>query len=229
MLVADERTSPRTWMNITPHVAPLGDTPPEPVVSATVSEKPRRGRPRRYHPDKVAFVMNGTGLTARGAQNKIHMGHAVRVLEPASAQYPELSWLLNRADGTFRTTILSELGRARNDEAIIFLAREVTSEHLKSREAVAYIRRVRRELEQRPVPPASARALAAAVVATVDDYHRRHPDMTPAHVRDGLHMAYLAVVPDDYAAMGRSHDVNITAMQHAAIVEPEEKGPTPSK
>lgn len=168
-------------------------------ISPTVSVKPTRGRPPRFHPDHVAFMMGAARLTTRGSQNKIYMGRAHRVLEPVLAQYPELGWLLNRADDTYRVTIVSELGRVRGEAALIFLAREVGRHRLKSREAVAYLRRARRRLEHRPVPAASASALADALRATVDDYRRRYPDMTASHLRDALELVYVACVPEDVA------------------------------
>ena len=168
-----------------------------PAISETVSEKPKRGRPRRYHAEHVAFVVKGLGgVTVRGAQNKIHMGRAQRVLEPASVKYPELLWLLNRADGTFRETIVAELGRVRPDEAMIILAREVSRAKVNSREAVAYIRRQRRELEERPLPPASAAALARALFVAAENYRWCHPDLTRARRRPRWGL-FLRVLPDD--------------------------------
>jgi hypothetical protein len=95
-------------------------------ISETVSEKRKRGRPRRYHPDRVAWVVKSLGsLTPRAAQNKIHLSRAAAVLEPAARQYPELRWLLDRDQGTFRGTTIAEVGRVPHDKAMIFLAREV--------------------------------------------------------------------------------------------------------
>lgn len=167
-----------------------------PGISAPVSGKPKRGRPRRYHPDHVALIKQAFRLTPRGCQNKICMGRAQAVLEPVLPKFPELAWLLNRADGTYRVTIVSELGRVPDAAALIFLAREVARHRLKSREAVAYIRRTRFLMEQRDVASASADGLAHAVRAAVEDYRTRHPDLTRAQVRDGLTLVFLALVPE---------------------------------
>jgi hypothetical protein len=167
------------------------------VISETISEKATRGRPRRYHPDTVAFVVESLGgLTPRAAQNKIHLARAAGVLEPASTEHPELRWLLDRQQGTFRATIVAELGRVRGDDAMIFLAREVSRAKVSSRAAVAYIRRERRRLEDRPLPAASSKALALALLTAADEYRWRHPDLTHGQVREALKRLSFALVPE---------------------------------
>ena len=165
-----------------------------PCISVTVAKKRApRGRPRLYHPDHLAFAQQPTGWTSRAAQEKLQLGRAHRVLLPLLPRYPELSWLMSRPDAPYRMTILSALGRIRHDETLIIVAREVAQHHMKSRPAVAYIRRARSILEGRPLPRASVRRLAEALVATMADYADRFPDVTHAQQCEALERAWLSL------------------------------------
>jgi hypothetical protein len=78
-------------------------------------EKTKRGRPRVFPEVAMRVMRDGEEWTDRTCQNGIYRGHAYNVLKARADEFP---WLLAR-DGRLRRTVLTELGRLRDDDLIL--------------------------------------------------------------------------------------------------------------
>jgi hypothetical protein len=161
--------------------APDGEAP---AISETVSEtpKPKRGRPRVI-PDDYRAIFQAYGLftdvtTERGRQNIAYRQRALRVL----GNDPRFKWVadrdaMRRGDpGSFRPTILAELGRIADDDQLREMALEVCRVKPTTRRAVAAVRRWR--LGRSGVGDADG--LLDELIRHVDDYLDRYPETPPA-------------------------------------------------
>jgi hypothetical protein len=161
------------------------------AVSENVSEnpgKPKRGRQPSL--DATAMSMLRSWFpeirTRRGQQNRWHALHALNVLD----YDPAFRWLvpseeaIHRGEGSIRFSVLNEVGRIADDGELRAVAAVVCERQLKTREAVAFVRRCR--VAPRP---GSATALTNAVIGCVNAYVQQHPDTTLRQIRAALENA----------------------------------------
>jgi hypothetical protein len=105
------------------------------------------------------------------------------------------------AQKSWRPTILAELGRIPGDEDLKAMAGQICQLKPKTRDAVLLIRGWRKGKES----PGNARQLAAALVACINDYLKRHPSTTWSIVRAALDAAGDAVDQSAGAADGEEN------------------------
>jgi hypothetical protein len=140
-------------------------------ISETVSDKPKRGRPR------ITTNINAHGRTRRTVLNRHYAMRALGVLVAAA---PDLhSWYNGQ-----RATILSELGQVENPSTLVAWARYFQASGMTTRQAIATFRRV-----QGVQRPGSAEGLAKVIFGTLRDYLRCHPDLAGTDVADAFRVA----------------------------------------
>jgi hypothetical protein len=171
-------------------------------ISETVSENStvirRRGRPRRFTDQTIAWLQDihkPEKRTTRHLQNFSYQARAQELIEPLVKSSPELGWLYDheaiwRGEGTYRQTIMQALGRIDDDAVLIAVARRVCELKLRTRDAVALMRRVRKV--QKPID------LTEALRRTLNIYLREHPELTLAQAREA--------VADLWGLIGRQMD-----------------------
>ena len=94
-------------------------------ISETVSEKPKRGRPKINadgHEDHMRRIYHEV-KTTRGIQNKIYASRTINVL--LEDQDPCLKWLFDVEANVVRATILTELGRLWDRDVILRIAKQI--------------------------------------------------------------------------------------------------------
>ena len=152
----------------------------KPEKSENVSEKPKRGRPPAFPPELEAGY-DGLALfdgihSRRGRVNVYYRMQALRALKGI----PGVEWVYDEAraragePGAWRQTILIELGRIRDPDAIRKVARQLCELKPTTREAVAMVRRWR--LDQ-PLSAGDADQLQEHLRNALNDYITRHPAM----------------------------------------------------
>jgi hypothetical protein len=107
----------------------------------TVSEKTiskKRGRPLILTPEQKAMIekVYPDLTTSKSIQNKWYLVRASNVIRG----HEDLKWLFDRETHFIRETILTELGRIKDDVDLLSLAREVCELKPTSREAIRLIR-----------------------------------------------------------------------------------------
>ncbi len=175
--------------------------------SETASEKPKRGRPRRFSRDGEAVMLglySDKGERQRG--NIAYMILAVQRLQ----RHPDFDagafrWLWNPGKDDLKHTILSELGRIEDDGEMVLVARDLCAMKPKTKDAVTMIRRLRLgEREPRP------HQLQDELVATINDFWKRFPKTTRAEVLDALDFVRVVVRDDGSDAAAPSHPLKGT-------------------
>jgi hypothetical protein len=158
------------------------------AVSENVSEnpgKPKRGRPPSRDANALSMLRSWFPeiRTRRGQQNRWHALHALTVLD----YDPAFRWLvpseeaIHRGEGGIRFSVLNELGRIADDGELRDVAAVVCERQMKTREAVAFVRRCRVGAR-----PGGAIALTNAVIGCVNAYVQQHPDTTLRQIRAAL-------------------------------------------
>ena len=162
-------------------------------ISENVSEKRRRGRPRRfaegYEKGMEGTGLYGSGKTRRSRVNALYRQEAAWALLEAVGQdgngFGEFSWLCNEGTGEplkEHKTILSELGRIEDSELLVEMARELCRLKPKTKDAVAMIRRVRSGEHK----AGDALQLANEIIEALNGYMVRYPATLTADVLSAL-------------------------------------------
>jgi hypothetical protein len=146
-------------------------------LSETVSENRRRGRPRVF--DAATFARlraelqrDTPDVSDRTVQNRLYQYKAQALLNG----HEWARWLidpagiLRRTRGTYRQTILQELGRLPNDQDLVEMAQWICRQKPTAREAVRIIRALRRGYR----PPGDVADLSARIIDLLNDYLRHH-------------------------------------------------------
>ncbi|HEU0177364.1 MAG TPA: hypothetical protein VFV58_24125 [Blastocatellia bacterium] len=144
----------------------------------------KRGRPRLLSPKEVEIVDSyASQSTTRGKQNHYYYMLALATLPDSD---PRFAWLWS--GGEARATILSELGRFRDQDVILKLALEICESKMTTRKAVRLLR------ECRGVKlPAIRHKAANAIITTVNNYFKSHPDTTIEKMIDALRVVLWAL------------------------------------
>jgi hypothetical protein len=155
------------------------------AISETVSQKPKRGRPRNEWLASNVAIARGHGClyeihTTRHAQNIAYRQEAIHVL----SNHPERhkwTWIIDpeacqRGDKeAWQPTILMELGRIDDPGQMIEVARQLCELQPRPtvRKAVAMIRRWRLGTQ----PEADSHQLSVSIANTVQRYIDEHRDV----------------------------------------------------
>lgn len=153
------------------------------TISETVSEKPKRGRPKLYSDEVIRVhgeIWHET-KTRRGLQNKSRQVRAMRALKEVSPEYAEFRWLIDPA-GQVKQAIMYELGRLSDDADIVEWAKLLCDHKPKGKEAIAMIRRWRLGESSKE----GALALGGILTRAIDDFCRRYPDTTAQQILAAL-------------------------------------------
>jgi hypothetical protein len=140
-----------------------------------VSEKRKRGRPKRFDLDvmRVNRALYPEIKTGRGLQNKLYLGHAMQVLGRGERKaYRWLLWHCQEGAEPFRSTLLCELGRFNDDRSLRKAARWLCE--FKPTAAAGV--RILRQWRLGRSAPASAEKLLRRLSATIDDWLLSRPD-----------------------------------------------------
>jgi hypothetical protein len=175
------------------------------AISEAASEKKRRGRPRMlsaFQETHLKHVMNNL-TTDRSRQNFTYAGDAFNVLgvgpggRPRQG-YENLRWLADwdavarGARGKVRWSILAELGRLTRvapDDVVYQVADQICGEKPCTKDAVAFIRRVRLG---RSAPTVDG-ALVDRLAGCLDAYWNAHPDISTDVVLEAISELHAAV------------------------------------
>src|SRR6516162_1281313 len=122
------------------------------TISAAAAEKPKRGRPRRWSPDIEALARFAAddAKSPRHPRDVAYRQYAMSILIHDSGRF---GWLIDRekckrgdarlgGDG-FRCSLLAELGRYDDPEAMMAMAEHICRIKPATKEGVRIIRRVR--------------------------------------------------------------------------------------
>lgn len=136
----------------------------------TVSKKPKRGRPRLIPADAQAALqmVAGEAKSERSRQNCFYALRAIQVL----GEDPRFKWLADRArahENAWRPTILAELGRIWDEETLRDAAAMICAHKPSTRQAAAFIRRVR-GVRRQPASGTLLKRLLDTVGRFVDEY-----------------------------------------------------------
>ena len=152
-----------------------------------------RGRPVKMVPEEFAIchTMFPDIKTRRGQQNVIYRLRAMNILKKDS----RFRWLIDPQGamqgkaGSWQPSILAELGRFEDDEAMLSVALRICELKPKAREAVSMIRRARTGSKG----AGNAVTLSQAIIQTINDYMAVHPATTWQQVNMALVNASDAV------------------------------------
>jgi hypothetical protein len=150
------------------------------AISETASENPahrKRGRPAVYSEQQMNLARQySDASTVRGKQNFLYMTRAIRVLD----YDPEFCWLvgtreeINAGKKVFHNSILTELGRIKDEDTLRDIARRICEIKPRCKDALVMMRRWRtgRTLA------GDAGSLTKAIIQTVEDYCAARSDTT---------------------------------------------------
>ncbi len=164
-------------------------------ISEKSSEKRKRGRPERFPPQLLEVYRQGSdGYTRRAHQNT---GYHVAAFQ-ALGDDPAYEWLMDPKTGKVRRSILAELGRLEDPDAIRDIAGQICELRLKAADAIMAVRAVR--LGKKAA--ADEDDLYERLVAFLDRYQRHHEgdswQMVAVALDRAGHLAHtLARVGDD--------------------------------
>lgn len=159
---------------------------PGKAIPEAVSEKRKRGRPRVIGPEAepVVDLVAPDVTTERGRQDAYYRQIALGVLMSDR----RFTWLADEAamkagaPKAWKPTILAELGRIPDDEAMKAVAAQVCELRPKAKAAVAMIRRYRLGRE----PEGTPAGLDHHLVEAVNQYWGGHTSLTPAVIVEVL-------------------------------------------
>jgi hypothetical protein len=168
----------------------MSEDKPKPI-SETVSKK---GRPPRFDERYVAMLkgLHPEITTERGLLNLCYRQNAVSVIRDAKS--PKLNWLCDfegmkaGRDDAWRPTILIELGKIDDHDAMLAIAERVCELKPGTREAVAMIRNYRLD-EREP----DTLQLANEIIHTINDYWKRFPKLTQRQILSAIATAEAQV------------------------------------
>jgi len=150
------------------------------------SSKNRRGRPRLMDADieKAYRSLWGTTLSLRTIQNRRYGTRAMMILTPDDADEAtkaRFAWVFDPDADVVKHSILEELGRTPDPEALRVVAEHICDNRLRTREAVTLIRRIRLGES-----PADVQRLADAILAVINADVARHPTANRLYVTMAL-------------------------------------------
>lgn len=168
-------------------------------MSQAISEKfseNRRGRPVVMSAEDEA-ILNAFGLftechTRRSKLNVFYRQRAIGILKDGDYKWLfDESAIMKGTDGKkhIQPTILTELGRIDDDEAMRDVALQICKLKPKTRDAVLMIRRVRTG----GLPLGDALQLANKIIHTINQYLHGHAGVTKEQVFDALATAKQSV------------------------------------
>lgn len=179
-------------------MTPAAENETPPTIAEAVSEN-KRGRPPLYsklYESHMVGMAWPAGLTRRQQHNHYHALQALRALMSPDGQYdldPRYAWLCNDVPrskgGTFRVSILAELGRLDDPGQIREWADWLCEHRPKAKTAVAILRRARLG----KAPPGDGKELYKAIVQTINTYLTAHPDTPWNDVHAALLAAHASV------------------------------------
>lgn len=152
-----------------------------------LSEKKKRGRPPMLDEGARAAMraLYPELKSRRGLVNARYGAHALGLVKDRE----DCRWLVDGDVGVFRKTLLQELGRIRNPDDTVTVARRICELKPRAKDGVVMIRQWRRG----GAKPGSALELTLRTTAMIDDYLRAHPDTTWQQVKMALVNAMDAV------------------------------------
>jgi hypothetical protein len=161
-------------------------------ITEKFSEKPQRGRPRVLEKDVEEALRRGVGFykyaTRRSNLNEFYMWKAFKALwsdnpEGMAAGKAAFAWFGDPdTEGRLkRSTILTELGRLGDPEAMRRNARIICDQKMRTREAVVRLRQSRAKPQT-----GSITGLCDELIAHLNDYWLRHPEFTVEQFLDAI-------------------------------------------
>jgi hypothetical protein len=129
------------------------------------------------------FRATGANVTTRrGMQSMLYEGQAASLLREERDGLRTYGWLIGETDKDTRRSVLAELGRLGDPDAIRTMARAICEagerEGLSCAEARARLRHARLRYWGKEPKPASLDDLADALLDTITRYQAEHPDLT---------------------------------------------------
>lgn len=108
------------------------------TISENKISKNKRGRPSIFDPDKKRILeeLFPKTRTTRGLQNNFYMGRVLYLIKGDE----KFQWLFDREKSIVRQTILAELGRVKEVEDLLIMARRICELKPTSRDGVRLIR-----------------------------------------------------------------------------------------
>lgn len=163
------------------------------VETEVTSESKRRlGRPPRFSDETLAYLKttNPEVRSRRGLVDMAYRQRAIRLVKdiPACQWVCDFEGMRRGDDSAWRPSILTELGRINDDDALIAVAIEVCERQPSREEAIRLIRRYRTA----PRPPLPDQ-LTTEILGAINGYIRRYPQTTWPAVHDALDLAQGAV------------------------------------
>ena len=138
-------------------------------ISEKSSKKRKRGRPERFHPSMLEIYRQGSdGYTRRAHPDAGYHVAAFQAL--GGGDDPAYAWLIDLKTGKVRRSILAELGRLEDPDAIRDIAGQICELRLKAADAIMAVRAVR--LGKKAA--ADEDDLYERLLAFLDRYQRHH-------------------------------------------------------
>lgn len=161
-------------------------------TKVTSETKRREGRPARFSDETMAYVatLYPEVRSRRGLVDIAYRIRACALLKDIAACH----WLYDSEavkqgdDSAWQPSILTELGRIDDDDALIAIAMQVCARQPSREDAIHLIRRYRTT----PRPPLPDQ-LATEILGTINGYIRRYPGTTWPEVHDVLDLVQVAV------------------------------------
>jgi hypothetical protein len=166
------------------------------AISAAAAEKPKRGRPRRWSPDDEALAKLASP-DSRSARHLRDVPYCQRAIITLWDDPGRFGWLVDREKcergispgDCWRPSLLAELGRIDDPEAMMAVAERICEIKPATKEGVRIIRRVRLGR----APAASEKQLATALLRTVNNYLTSRPGLTLETVLEAFDVARLVI------------------------------------
>jgi hypothetical protein len=172
-------------------------------ISETVSEKPKRGRPRKYEMELAVCRQVGMDLEIRTHRGKQNRALALIGLDVVShhPHIAEIVWLYDAAamragKGSTRWHVYTELGRIYSqngdDHEIHDLAETLCRDKPNGKDAVRWLRRYRRGVSEKY----SVHDLTERIATAINEYGATHPKITAEAIHEALRNVAARVVDD---------------------------------
>jgi hypothetical protein len=170
-------------------------------IKEKISEKQkRRGRPRVMAEMRALHELTDVGTEYRSERQRINRAYAHDAIgRLGRGRDPAYFWLVNYVEEDRRPhsafpkreqwTILAELGRIANDEAMRAVARDICARKPTTKDAVATIRRVRLGRQ----PPGGVDDLTDRLISFVCGYADSHAGVDLAMILEALDQAAQVV------------------------------------
>jgi len=161
-------------------------------TEVTSETKRREGRPARFSDETMAYVatLYPEVHSRRGLVDIAYRIRACALLKDIAACH----WLYDSEgvkqgdDSAWQPSILTELGRIDDDDALIAIAMQVCGRQPSRKEAIRFIRRYRTARR----PPQNDQ-LTTEILGVINDFVQRYPQTTLEAVNDTLEIVQVAV------------------------------------